>query len=85
MCLRGNSEVFNSGFGYSAKWKTPSGKTDSLRFPSRPCGFDSHTCCKLAKPKEGPLSKCLIHASRKSRKEKREKFLVIGATMCYEI
>ena len=69
-------------FGYSAKWKTPSGKTDSLRFPSRPRHFDSDTCCELAKPKEGCLSKCLIHASRKSGKEKRKKFLVIGATRC---
>ena len=56
------------GFGYSAKWKTPSGKTHSLSFLSR-----------LAKPK---CLKCLTHASRKSEKEKREKFLVIGATRC---
>ena len=70
------------GCGYSAKWKTPSGKTDSLSFPSRLRRFDSDTCCELAKPKEGRLSKCLIHASRKSKKEKREKFLVIGATRC---
>ena len=62
------------GFGYSAKWKTPSGKTGSLRFPSRPRRFGSDTCCELAKPKESRLSKCLIHASRKSGKEKREKF-----------
>ena len=32
------------GFGYSAKWKTPSGKIGSLRFPSRPRCFDSDTC-----------------------------------------
>ena len=70
------------GSGYSAKWKTQSGKTDSLSFPSRLRRFDSDTCCELAKPKEGRLSKCLIHASRKSEKEKREKFLVIGATRC---
>ena len=56
------------------------GKTGSLRFPSRPRRFDSDTCCELAKPKEGGLSKYLIHASRKSGKEKREKFLVIGVT-----
>ena len=67
---------------YSAKWKTSSGKTDSLSFPSRLRRFDSDTCCELAKPKEGRFSKCLIHASRKSEKEKREKFLVIGATRC---
>ena len=41
-----------------------------------------YTFCELAKFKEGRLSKCLIHASRKSGKEKREKFLVIGATRC---
>ena len=70
------------GCGYSAKWKTPSGKTDSLSFPSGLHCFDSDTCSKLAKSKEGRLSKCLIHASRKSEKEKREKFLVIGATRC---
>ena len=70
------------GFGYSAKWKTPSGKTDSLRFLSRPRRFDSNTCCELAKPKEGRLSKSLIHASRKSEKEKRKQFLVIRATRC---
>ena len=62
------------GFGYSAKWKPPSGKTGSLRFLSR--RFDSDTCCELAKLKESRLSKCLIHASRKSGKEKREKFLL---------
>ena len=70
------------GFGYSAKWETPSGKTGSLRFPSRPRRFDSDTCCELEKPKESRLLKCLIRASRKSGKEKREKFLVIGATRC---
>ena len=41
-----------------------------------------YTFCELAKSKEGRLSKCLIHVSRKSGKEKREKFLVIGATRC---
>ena len=69
------SRYSSPGFGYSAKWKT-------LRFPSRPRRFDSDTCCELAKPKEGRLSKCFIHASRKYEKEKREKFLVIGATRC---
>ena len=28
------------GFRYSAKWKTPSAKTDHLTFPSRPRRFD---------------------------------------------
>ena len=70
------------GFRYTAKWKTPSGKTDSLKFPSRLRSFDSDTCCELAKPKEGRLSKCLIHASRESGKEKHEKFFIMGATRC---
>ena len=69
-CASEKTQRFSTpGFGYSALWKTPSGKPDSLRFPSRPQCFDSDTCCKLAKPKEGHLSKCLIHASRKSGKE----------------
>ena len=74
MYLRENSRFSTPGLRYTAKWKTPSGKTDSLRFPSRLRRFDSDTCCEFAKPKEGRLSKCLIHASRKSGKEKREKF-----------
>ena len=53
-----------------------------LRFIHALRRFDSDTCCELAKPKEGRLSKCLIHASRKPEKEKREKFLVTGATRC---
>ena len=37
---------------------------------------------RTRKAQRGSLSKCLIHASRKSGKEKREKFLVTGATRC---
>ena len=45
-----------------------------------PVDFAALHSRELAKPKEGCLSKCLIHSSKKSGKEKREKFLVTGAS-----
>ena len=76
MCLRENSRFSTPGFRYTAKWKAPSGKTDSLRFPSRLGHFDIDTCCEFAMPR-GSFVEAFDSCFQEIWK-KREKFLVMG-------
>ena len=82
MYHRENSEVFNSGFWESAKWKTPSGKTDSLRFPSRPRALTVTHVANSQNPKI--LFEALLPSDDYSRDSVQLDFSVVSAfSLCH--